>query len=385
MENSARGSEMQVYIMPIVIALIVCFSVAVVLTLPWMIYQYRKYGFFSFWKTVILMSFIFYGLSAFLLVIFPIPTVLNNCSFMNPAATFTQLRPLQFIRDIERESGVIWTMPSTYTSLLSTPAFYQMVFNVLLLFPLGVYLRYFLKKKSKWFYAVGIGFGVSLFFELTQKTAIFGLFECPYRIFDVDDLLTNTLGAGLGFFLARIFLLLIPSREQLQEQEQLYHSQKKATFGAQLFEVILNLIIARGMTIITIALTNWSGIFGEEGLFAIILFVLIVILPVIWKGNTIGAKIIRLKLQPKKGNALTSFGRRYLAIYMPFFIIAISKTFSHYTGEELFVHLFAIGFFVLAGILWLIIFCHIVIRWIKKDKAPYFNQYGQIEALRIRR
>lgn len=376
---------MQIYIMPIVIALLVCFVVAVVLTLPWTIYQYRKYGYFSFWKTAIWISLIFYGLSAFFLVIYPIPEVRNNCSFVNPDATYTQLRPFQFIRDIERESGVIWTMPSTYTSLLNARAFYQTVFNILLLFPLGVYLRYFLKAKSKWFYAIVIGFSISLFFELTQKTAIFGLFACPYRIFDVDDLMTNTLGAGLGFLLARIFLLLIPSREQLQEQEQLYHTQKKATFGAQLFEVILNLIIARIMTNVTLALTKWSGIFAEEGLFAILLFVLIVILPVIWKGNTIGAKIIRLKLEPKKENALTSFGRRYLAIYMPFFIIALSKTFSHYTGEELFVYLFAVGFFFLAGILWFIMFCHIVIRWIKKDKAPYFNRYGQIEALRITR
>src|SRR5699024_5588142 len=152
-----------------------------------------------------------------------------------------QTHPFQFINDIKVETAFQWTVPSSYLQLLKAPAFYTRAFNVLLLFPLGVYVRYFFKKKRKWFYATLIAFGVSLFFELTQRTALYGLFKCPYRVFDVDDLIANTAGAVIGFFIAPIILALIPSRNHLNEQMRLYQSKKDATYGAQLFEVLLNI------------------------------------------------------------------------------------------------------------------------------------------------
>lgn len=79
-------------------------------------------------------------------------------------------------------------------------------FNIVLTLPLGVYGR-------RWF---GQGFGVtvlagftlSLAFELSQLTAIWGLFPIRYRVFDVDDLLANTIGAALGWVVAPLVVLL---------------------------------------------------------------------------------------------------------------------------------------------------------------------------------
>ncbi|MGE8203877.1 VanZ family protein [Heyndrickxia sp. NPDC080065] len=373
---------MQVYAIPIFIALLVCFFIAFLLTLPWTIYQYRKYGYFSFWKTLLILSFIFYGLSAYFLVIFPIPSVRNNCVSIDPGATFTQLRPFQFIQDIKRETSFNWNVPSSYIDLLKARPFFQMFFNVLLLFPLGVYLRYFFKKKVKWIYSALIGFGVSLFFETTQLTALFGTFKCPYRVFDVDDLITNTAGTVLGFLFAPIFLALIPSRETLNEQSRSISNQKKATFGAQLIEIILNIIITNVITNFILGLLKRPGIIAEEILFAIIFFILMVVIPVIWKGHTLGSKIVRMKLIPEKGNWLGSFSRRYIIVYVPFLFSALSRIFSKYMSNDLLVNLFIIGIAFLSGLLWLIIIFHVLIRWIKKDKVPYFNRYGQIQTVR---
>ncbi|MGE6257652.1 VanZ family protein [Heyndrickxia sporothermodurans] len=373
---------MQAYVMPILIAVIICFFIAFLLTLPWTIYQYRKYGYFSFWKTFLILSFILYGLSACFLVVFPIPSVRNNCVAIEPGATFTQLRPFQFLRDIKRETSVNWAVPSSYIDLLTARAFYQMFFNILLLFPLGVYLRYFFKKKMGWIFAGLIGFCVSLFFEFTQRTAIFGLFKCPYRIFDVDDLITNTFGTVLGFLFAPMFLALIPSRKTLEEQSHFFNKQKIATFGAQLFEVILNIIFARAITNFIFGLLKGPGVIIEEVLFAIVFFILMVIIPVSWKGTTIGSKVVRMKLLPVKGNWWGSFIRRYIIVYMPLLGSALPRIFSKYMGNDLLVNLFVIGVVFLSGVLWVIIFFHIVIRWIKKDKVPYFNRFGQIQAIR---
>lgn len=374
---------MQAYVLPIFIALSACFLLASFLTLPWAVYQYRKHGYFSFWRTLLILSFIFYGLSAFFLVIFPLPSARNNCASMDPGTILIQYRPFQFIRDIQRESGFQWTVPSSYLHLLTTRAFYQMFFNVLLLFPLGVFLRYFFKGKAKWFHAALIGFGVSLFFEITQRTALFGFFECPYRIFDVDDLLTNTVGTVLGFILAPMFLVLIPSRETLSEQSHFFHKQRKATFGAQLMEVVLNIMIARVITSFIIGLLKSRGLLVDEIIFAIVFFVLMVVIPVIWKGNTLGSKIVRMRLIPEKGNWTGSLSRRYAIVYLPFLCSALSEIFSNHMGEDLLANLFAIGVVFLTGLLWFFIFCHIVMRWIKKDKVLYFNRYSRIEAVRI--
>ncbi|MGG4093645.1 VanZ family protein [Paenibacillus lautus] len=378
-----RENEMQAYVLPIFVAIAICFLLAFILTLPWAVYQYRKHGYFSFWRTVLILSFIFYGLSAFFLVIFPIPSARNNCASIDPGAIFIQNRPFQFIRDIQRESGFHWAVPSSYIDLLTTRAFYQMFFNVLLLFPLGVFLRYFFKGKAKWFHAALIGFSVSLFFEITQRTALFGFFECPYRIFDVDDLMTNTVGTVLGFILAPMFLVLIPSRETLSEQSHFFNNQRKATFGAQLMEVLLNIIIARVITSFIFGLLKRPGVLVDEIIFAIVFFVVMVVIPVIWKGHTVGSKIVRMRLLPEKGNWLGSLSRRYIIVYMPLLLSALSKIFSNQMGEDLLANLFVIGVVFLTALLWFFLFCHIVIRWIKKDKDLYFNRYSHIEAVRI--
>ncbi|MGG4106850.1 VanZ family protein [Paenibacillus lautus] len=378
-----RENEMQAYVLPIFVAIAICFLLAFILTLPWAVYQYRKHGYFSFWRTLLILSFIFYGLSAFFLVIFPIPSARNNCASIDPGAIFIQNRPFQFIRDIQRESGFHWAVPSSYIDLLTTRAFYQMFFNVLLLFPLGVFLRYFFKGKAKWFHAALIGFSVSLFFEITQRTALFGFFECPYRIFDVDDLMTNTVGTVLGFILAPMFLVLIPSRETLSEQSHFFNNQRKATFGAQLMEVLLNIIIARVITSFIFGLLKRPGVLVDEIIFAIVFFVVMVVIPVIWKGHTVGSKIVRMRLLPEKGNWLGSLSRRYIIVYMPLLLSALSKIFSNQMGEDLLANLFVIGVVFLTALLWFFLFCHIVIRWIKKDKDLYFNRYSHIEAVRI--
>lgn len=50
--------------------------------------------------------------------------------------------------------------------------------------------------------AVLLGFSLSLAVELTQLTATWSFYPCPFRKFDVDDLILNTVGVALGFTLA---------------------------------------------------------------------------------------------------------------------------------------------------------------------------------------
>ena len=67
----------------------------------------------------------------------------------------------------------------------------NMILNVILFVPLGVFLPMMSGKWKSWKYAVLTGFLFSLFIEIIQ---IFS-----FRATDVDDLMMNTLGAAAGY------------------------------------------------------------------------------------------------------------------------------------------------------------------------------------------
>ena len=85
-------------------------------------------------------------------------------------------------------------------------ALWPLLLNVLLFVPLGFLLRVLADRGVV--AAVVVGFAVSAFVEVTQLTGVWSLYPCAYRMFDMDDLLTNTLGAVLGSLLA----LAVPRR-----------------------------------------------------------------------------------------------------------------------------------------------------------------------------
>ena len=66
----------------------------------------------------------------------------------------------------------------------------------MLFLPFGVFVRLITHRGVV--VATALGFAVSLLIEVTQLTGVWGVYPCAYRLFDVDDLLTNTLGAFLG-------------------------------------------------------------------------------------------------------------------------------------------------------------------------------------------
>jgi hypothetical protein len=61
----------------------------------------------------------------------------------------------------------------------------------------------------KWYKVLLISFLTSLFFEISQLSALFGIYPCPYRLFEIDDLITNTSGAMLGFLIFK-YLRFLP-------------------------------------------------------------------------------------------------------------------------------------------------------------------------------
>ena len=85
------------YLVPIKAALIIFPFLALLITLPYIIYEYHHYGSVNKLRTLIIYSFILYLMTIYFLVILPLPTKeeVIKMKVINP-----QLIPLTFIKDI---------------------------------------------------------------------------------------------------------------------------------------------------------------------------------------------------------------------------------------------------------------------------------------------
>ncbi|ANN17458.1 antibiotic resistance protein VanZ [Amycolatopsis orientalis] len=187
-----------------IIAVFAGFVLAGLLAVPYIAASYRRRGELGLWRVLLVFGFLVYAMALWTYTLLPIPRMTATwCA--EHAASHLQLRPFRFLADIRREQA-----GGGLRAFLRNPAVQQAVFNVALFVPLGMFVRHLFRRGFP--ATVAIGFAVSLFIECTQLTGVWFLFDCPYRLADVDDLLTNTLGAAVGFGLAPL-LRLLPGNE----------------------------------------------------------------------------------------------------------------------------------------------------------------------------
>lgn len=86
--------------------------------------------------------------------------------------------------------------------------------NVVAFMPFGALIRWVVDRKMRWFQAMGYTFMFSLCVELLQLVAKVG-------VFDVDDLILNTLGGLLGFWVYYLLLLMNRRSERNYERKRI--------------------------------------------------------------------------------------------------------------------------------------------------------------------
>lgn len=201
------------YIETIKIAIIVFPVIAFIITIPYILIQYHKYGSVYFYRTIIVYSFILYLIVAYFLVILPLPNKEEVAMLTTPRY---QLIPFTFINDIITKSPLNIKDLTTIIPTLKSQEFCQAFFNVLLCLPFGVYLHYYFKCNFK--KTILATFCLSLFFELTQLSGLYFIYPRGYRLFDVDDLLLNTLGGIIGYFIGSLVIKILPSRDNIDKR-----------------------------------------------------------------------------------------------------------------------------------------------------------------------
>ncbi|WP_434748815.1 VanZ family protein [Paenibacillus amylolyticus] len=382
---------MSSYVFPIQTAFITFVVASLFLLVPWLIYGYRKDGFFSWSRFAVSFSFIFFLLAAYCLVILPLPTTRNTCAGHAANAVYYNLTPFMFVKDIMKETPIIWSQPSTWINMIKGRAFLQVLFNVLLLMPLGVYIRYFWQKRAFWKHAFVAGFGLSLFFEVTQLTGLYGYYSCPYRLFDVDDLMLNTSGAVIGFFAAPLLLALFPSRASIQAKSEQIVEQNRVYPVPQLLALLIDGIVVMIIDIIMSIFTASNDIQDAINTSTAMVIVLFFI-PWVRNGVTPGSAVLRFRYVDRQTGTpmLPALLKRFIAIYAPWLLITIIQLISQYaypnTQDDvlnsylvwIFLSLNFAGFLV-----YIVLFIHLVVVIFSGGKRSfYFDEVARTRASR---
>lgn len=302
---------MNEYILDIKIALIIFPFVALFIAIPFILIEYHKYGSVSFLKSLLVYSFVLYLICAYFLIIMPLPKKSAVALLTTPRV---QLIPFEFVIDIIKHF-------SFSTSFFTSSYIYVPLYNIALMIPFGMYLTYFFKCDFK--KTMIYTFLLSFFFELTQLSGLYFIYPRGYRLCDIDDLMLNTLGGILGYYLIGIIIKKLPTMEKIKQ-----HSLEKGTEITgfkRTTSVILDIFICLLLVFISLTIKD------NKYVMCLIIFIYYIIIPYITKGSTLGQKFLNLKIVYKNKFNIFFLVLRiilFLSIYFafPYYLYLLCQT-----------------------------------------------------------
>jgi glycopeptide antibiotics resistance protein len=283
----------QTFLLPVTTALTVFPLVVLVVMLPVAVVSYRRRGRAGGWTTLVFYCFLFYLLAAVLQTVVPLPSdPAGYCATQNYAST-PQLRPFYFVQVLQERARGDWSL----ASVLHYGAIWSTALNVALLAPLGFFLRYLVG--MRFLAAAAVSFGVSLLFELTQLTGLWFVYPCAYRLFSVDDLMLNTVGAVLGWLVAGPVGKLVPVLEPDRERRRY---ATRVTVSRRLFALLADVVgfaVLTGLVVGLIVLFGGSTT-GRGPVIAVLAGVWFLLVPAL-TGSTVGKRAMLLRVAKTSG------------------------------------------------------------------------------------
>lgn len=303
--------------------------VALVFALPYTVYGYVRTKNVDVWRCTYLYTFCLYFLCAYFVTWLPLPTA-KTLENLKPMSEFIQLVPFQSFMDIERET------------LLRDLAI--ILFNVAMTMPLGYFLREFFHVSLK--KAVLAGFLTSLLYEITQLTGLFFIYPRAYRIFDIDDLIINTLGAYLGYVIAPLISGLFPKVSDKKNHRLVQGSEVAFVQRAIAAAIDFLVVLAAAVLIIICVPALQTPMTSRESLMRFpLFFVFFIVIAAVYsfllKGHTLGYRLTGLRLMTGNGLAANRMQclMRILLMYVcvfaiPFWVMFFMSICTEYTGAK---------------------------------------------------
>ena len=267
----------------------------------------RQRGVANPFRLLTFYSFMLYALICWYFVVLPLPSE-EWLAAIKPAKA--NLIPGSYFRELTEETTFDLMQSSTYTQALISGFALQYWFNILMLLPLGMYLRYIFKLNVR--RTAIFSFLTTLLFEVTQLTAVFGMFSKPYRSFDVDDLLCNFAGAMLGYVLMGKLMPLAQKLETLTEQA--YRKGEGLSFLRRTIALFIdaNIVIGinRLLTLVDFGLSPAA--------FFVQMYLYTVLFSIFFKGRTPGKFLLHFSVRHISGERASVFSLlvRYTLLYI---------------------------------------------------------------------
>ena len=297
---------MQQYIFPIQTALLMFPFLAALFSLPFLIVQYHRYGAIPMIRAMVVYSFILYLLCTYFLVILPLPELSEVVKRTDP---YVNLVPYKTIFTFWKNAQFSFSDWNQWKIFYHTKMWQEPVLNVLMTIPFGVYLRYYFRRN--WWQTTAAGFGLSLFFELTQVTGLYGIYPRPYRLFDMSDLIGNTTGTLIGFWITPLLVFFLPTKAKLEEIA--YKRGEKISILRRSLAFLFDWAVVG----IGLSASLFLGAVAPFWLCGPIYFALV---PIFTKGYTIGSYLCSFKIVDKNGQKPSVW--RYIVraglLYFPF-------------------------------------------------------------------
>ncbi len=353
------------YIIPIKTAILIFPFIALLFSVPFILHQYHKYGSINPFRVLIIYSFILYMIIIFFLVILPLPA--RDEVVYKP--NMIKLIPFGFINDFIRESSFELANPNTYLKALTEPCFYTVIFNIFMTIPFGMYLRYYFKCNLK--KTVMMSLCLSLFFEITQLTGLYHFYPYQYRVFDVDDLIMNTIGGMIGYFIMGFIDNFLPSRDEIDKESksagEIVSGLRRITvFGLDCFLYIF--------------ITLFISIFWQNRYLVAITFIAYyIIYPYFKNGETVGSKFLNVRLDFPKYR-LIKITLRIVFLFMYYFgsvlmVIALAL----FIAEKLNLRFIEASWLYIMTMIGILLFYLINAFVLFKDKNIYYDNFFKVK------
>ena len=284
---------MSAWVWPAIIGIGGGVFIFVLLLVPILIGQYRRYGRLSVGRVIASSAVAVYGVALVAYTLLPLPGGDLSAWCAAYAVPHPYLVPGHSIDDIVRQTAGLG-LTATLTSRVTL----QVVLNVVLFVPWGMLVR----RMFGWgvWAATASGIVVSIVIELTQYTGIWGLIGCSYRVADIDDVITNSLGA----LLAPLLLRWVPKPGQLVASRDVPRpvTRRRRLIGmlvdAFLFWVSSAVLFAgwRLVAYIVLGLDRTTAIGGDFWLAKVAPFVMVFVLPALFgSGASLGQRAVWLR------------------------------------------------------------------------------------------
>lgn len=349
------------------------------ITLPIILMIYRKYGYFDIKEVMTNYLFVYYLQTIFLLVLLPLPDNQYLIDHPLPLYQFVNLIPFTFVLDVIHYFEI---HTFSLDALIMNSAFLQALFNIVMFIPFGIFMKNRFFKSFKFVFIASLV--LSLFFELTQLSAIYGIYERPFRVFDIDDLMLNTLGGLVGYGIAPLFAWMFADRDR--QRIKMTEMNTEVSIVAQyiifLFDVMIYRVLFSLFSVVPLLLFSLLG-HSSSGLeyivmyiaMSVIVYALVFLVYVKKRRNEQTVAMRLLNYRMKSSYAHIQAFKRSFVVYVPIiFLMQLQELLERINSNSILIDC--------AGTVIVGVHIYWMLHWLRRVKVSWIDSHLDIKIVR---